>query len=325
MKDLLLQLLEKKTFDAVLVSVRVPAKDSYAYVLVQDPSLFEEAAPLSPVMPVPGAKALSRLTRLGKGSIKIAAVLRPCEVRAAIELDKLGQVELGNITLISIDCPGTLPLSGYLANPEAGEETFKGSVMKWDSSPIRDICKMCDNMSMVAGDLHVGTLGAKDGTFFLIAKTQKGEDVLAALGVSAEGSLDPWEKKVEEVAAQRKGTREQPLEKFGPLPPGVDRLLEVFGDCINCHNCSRVCPICYCQLCYFDSDAVKHPADDQLQRARSSGSLRLPSDTLLFHVHHHVTGGIPELVAEITVTLNTAHIEVDATALGRQCGKGKTK
>ena len=46
----------------------------------------------------------------------------------------------------------------------------------------------------------------------------------------------------------------------------------------------RVCPVCICRLCYFDSDKVKHPPDDYLDRAKSKGSIRFLPDTTLFHI-----------------------------------------
>jgi formate dehydrogenase subunit beta len=46
----------------------------------------------------------------------------------------------------------------------------------------------------------------------------------------------------------------------------------------------RVCPVCYCRQCYFDSEAFKLPPENYFERARKKGSLRLPADTLLFHL-----------------------------------------
>ena len=87
--DFLTKAMDKGVFDAVLIPMRVPAGDSFAYVLIKDKSLLKDATPLPSVMSVQGAKAVSSVTRLGKGNMKIAAVMRPCEIRATIELSKL--------------------------------------------------------------------------------------------------------------------------------------------------------------------------------------------------------------------------------------------
>ena len=105
------QALIQGSFDAVLIPVKMPLSDSFTYALIEDESLLKDAYPLCPIMTVQGARVISALTRRGKGNKVLAALVRPCEVRATVELFKLGQVDLDNIILISIDCPGVLPLA----------------------------------------------------------------------------------------------------------------------------------------------------------------------------------------------------------------------
>jgi len=282
--DLLKGAVEKECFDVFLMPVKVPAGDSFAYVLIQDESLLEDASPLPPIMPVQGAKAISSITRIGKGKMKIAAAMRPCEIRATIELSKLGQVNLDNVVLISIDCPGVLPLADFLGDPYKGTERFNKAIRLWDSESMREVCKMCVHGSMVAGDLHIGTLGAKNGTLFIMPNTEKGRDILDKLGLKTEAAAESWQSKVSEIAAQRQSIMNQVKDELKSNVFGLDNLAETFSQCINCHNCMRVCPICYCQQCYFESDNVKHTSEDYLQRAEASGSLRFVPDTLFFHI-----------------------------------------
>jgi len=159
--ELLEKAMDKGVFDAVIVSMKVPAGDSFAYVLAEDKSLLKNGVPLPPTMFVQGAKAISSVTRLGEGKMKMAAIMRPCEIRAAIELAKLGQINLENMTLISIDCPGVLPTSDFLSDPEKNTKLFDDATKKWDDKIMRPVCQICDKSSMVAGDLHIGTLGAR--------------------------------------------------------------------------------------------------------------------------------------------------------------------
>ena len=164
--DFLEKSLDKGIFDAVIIPMKVPAGDSFAYVLVKDKSLLKDAFPLPPVMFVQGAKAVSSITRLGEGKLKIAAIMRPCEIRATIELAKLGQTNLENMTLISMDCPGVLPTSDFLSDPEKSMKLFDTAVKNWDDKIMRPVCQICDKSSMLSGDLHIGTLGAKKRYFF---------------------------------------------------------------------------------------------------------------------------------------------------------------
>ncbi|MCK4584551.1 Coenzyme F420 hydrogenase/dehydrogenase, beta subunit C-terminal domain [candidate division WOR-3 bacterium] len=295
--------LDKKCFDAVLIPVKVPVGNSFAWVLIQNKSLLEDANPLPPVMPVQGAKALSSITRMGKTNKKIAAIMRPCEVRAAIELSKLEQVKLENIFLISIDCPGVLPLKDYLESPEEATDKFNEILLgacpersrraqndiEWGNESTRPACQVCDkfvgtDLGFCQSDLHIGILGTKDKNIFLIPNNEKGKSILNKMDIEAEKSMDNWEKKAKEIIEVRKKKKKEVQERLKSKVMGIDNLLDVFSDCINCHNCRSACPICYCRQCYFESEKMKLPSDDYLMRAESKGALRFLPDTLLFHL-----------------------------------------
>jgi len=276
--------MDKGVFDAVLIPVRVPAGDSFAYVLIKDKSLFKDASYLPPVTPVQGAKAVSSVTRLGKGNMKIAAIMRPCETRATVELSKLGQTDLENITLISMDCPGVLPISDFLSDPNKGMKLFDDAAKKLDDKIMRPVCQICDKSSMIAGDLHIGTLGAKKDTFFIISNSKKGNELMEKLGIDLKENIDSWQAKVKNISEEKQKKRKKTHKDLKSETGGLDNLLDTFSQCINCHNCMRVCPICYCRLCYFDSDKVKRPSEDYLQRAESKGSIRFLPDITLFQM-----------------------------------------
>ncbi|MCK4655147.1 MAG: 4Fe-4S dicluster domain-containing protein [Candidatus Cloacimonetes bacterium] len=277
--------LEKKIFDAVLIPVKVPAGDSYTWILIEDVSLFKDAAPIAPIMPVQGANALSSLTRKGKGNLKIAAIMRPCEIRAAIELAKLEQVHLENVSLFSFDCPGALPLSDYVQNPKKGEEIFESffTENKWNEKSIKPICRMCDNFSLPNCDLHFGILGVEKNSILLIPNSFKGEGVLNEMGITFKNDLSEWKKKVDEIKKEKEKIKKETYHNIQPMVEGLDNLVQTFAKCIGCHNCMSVCPICYCRQCYFDSEISKFTSDNYLLRAEKRGAIRFPTDIILFH------------------------------------------
>ena len=279
------QALSQGCFDAVLIPARVPTGDSFAYFLIRNEAFLEGASPLPPIMPVQGARAISSLTRRGKGKKRIAAIIRPCEAMATIELAKLGQVDLENIILITVDCPGVVPLSDYFEDPRKGDEVFRDASQNWSSKPMRPVCRICDKFSASGGeDLHVGTLGTNSGSILLIPHSSKGEDILNKLGIPLEENISGWEAKVNKLTEERKKERNQANDVLRADIEGIDRLVETFSTCINCHNCMRVCPICYCRQCNFDSDKMKFTFEDYFTRAEARGGLMVPTDTLLFHV-----------------------------------------
>jgi formate dehydrogenase subunit beta len=282
--DFLENSLNKGVFDAVIIPMKVPAGDSFAYVLVKDKSLLKDASPIPPVMFVQGAKAISSVTRLGEGKLKIAAIMRPCEIRATLEIAKLGQTNLENITLIGFDCPGVLPTSDFLSDPEKVMKIFENAAKSGDDKIMRPVCQICDKSSMLSGDLHIGTLGAKKDTFFIISNTEKGNEVMDKLGLTLKENIDSWQAKVKTISDKKSEKRKKANKDLKSKIGGIENLLDTYSLCINCHNCMRVCPVCVCRLCYFDSDKVKHPPEDYLQRAESKGSIRFLPDTTLFHM-----------------------------------------
>ena len=89
---------------------------------------------------------------------------------------------------------------------------------------------------------------------------------------------------VDKLTGMRVEKKRQAQKELETKSTGLDKLLDTFSKCINCHNCMRVCPICYCQQCFFDSDNMSFSFDDYLKRAEITGGLRLPPETLLFHI-----------------------------------------
>ena len=74
----------------------LPSQDGFVQTLIRDPEKLNGVCVLSPTMPVQSARVISNLSvkNLGK---KVAAVLKACEIRAAVELAKFLQVKLDNL------------------------------------------------------------------------------------------------------------------------------------------------------------------------------------------------------------------------------------
>jgi formate dehydrogenase subunit beta len=232
--------------------------------------------------------------------------MRPCEIRAVAELSKLKQIDLEDIALISIDCPGAMPLTDYMNEPDKMAEIFKTVFEKWEiSDSLRPVCQIChrfslasllpsssqetslsdgEEMALPAPDLHVGIIDKEKKTISLIPVTSKGKAILDTLDLSPQDSLQDWELKVKEIREKKLKKRDSFEQEWSTKIEGPDKFSAAFDECINCHNCMRACPICYCQQCYFDSKNLKLKPDDYLERAEKRGALRFPLDTLLFHL-----------------------------------------
>jgi formate dehydrogenase subunit beta len=117
-------ILEREAISAVLAPWRLPAKKMVMPTLLTDPDQLNGVDPLSPAFPINSAKIASRLTRRSSGGT-IAAVMRPCEIRAFVELVKLKQARSDELILIGIDCLGALSNRDYLN--WAGEDSDQAS------------------------------------------------------------------------------------------------------------------------------------------------------------------------------------------------------
>jgi formate dehydrogenase subunit beta len=99
-----------------------------------------------------------------------------------------------------------------------------------------------------------------------------------------EAPIDNWQKKADEISATRHNNRKEVFEELRKNKFGIDNLLDTFSICLKCHNCMRVCPVDYCQLCYFESDDMKHTPDEYFLQTRNTGSLRFPTDSIQYHL-----------------------------------------
>lgn len=302
--NLLKQFLEKKCLDAVLVPSKIPDTESYTWLLVHEKSLLDGANPLPPIMAVQGGKALSSLTEHGELEGTIAVLMRPCEIRAAVELSKLKQIDLDNFTFFSIDCPGAVPLSDYMNDPQEMAKSYEQSREKWGNADcLRPVCQICDQFSlfclipsssesqpadhedeMPVPDLHIGLIGGKGEKIFLLPVTPKGNELLEKVDLSSQESMENWESEVQKVKDIKREKRASFHKEWDSKIKGIDKLTTVFDECINCHNCMNACPVCYCQQCYFDSQFMRLTPHDYLERAEKRGALRFPLDTMFFHL-----------------------------------------
>jgi formate dehydrogenase subunit beta len=284
-RDFLRKALQARAADAALVPVTTPAGDSYAWILTSDQDLLDEASPVAPTMPVQGAKALRSLTRKGGGTAKVIAVMRPCEIRAAIELSKLNQVRLDDIILLSYDCPGAIPLKDHVRDPEGSAQRFAAMLEagKTDDSAVRQVCTVCVDFALVGSDIHFATLGTPAGSVMLVPRSDRGSALLETMGIPCKEDTSGWMEVVTGLKARREDRRRKALAQTGAALQGFDGLRTTFADCIGCRNCQSACPICYCRQCYFDSEMAKPDPAAVMDIALRRGGMAFPANRVMFH------------------------------------------
>ena len=93
LQNFLKQLLETKFVNALLVPKMLPEGTGFVQSLISDSEMLKDTNPLAPTMAVQSARILSNLTSDSFNG-RIGLVLKPCELRAVVELVKFLQVNL---------------------------------------------------------------------------------------------------------------------------------------------------------------------------------------------------------------------------------------
>lgn len=285
-------LLESRIVDVLLVPQEIAHGRSLAQTLVQNTAYLNGANPLSPVMPINSAILVSQLT-VDKPRRKLGAVLRPCEIRALIELVKLQQASLENLTIIGVDCLGTYEVNDYarLIDEMEGPAGEKGTRVVAELQrriaegstepspiPLRPACQICESPIPIGADITLGLIGVKDG----ILITLKSE-LAAKLGL-AEGEAPDREEAIARLVEPRSAARDQAFAKFREEVKDITDFADQFATCIRCYTCSVVCPICFCKECFFRTKTFEPESERYFGWVEQTGTLRMPTETLLYQL-----------------------------------------
>jgi formate dehydrogenase subunit beta len=293
-RHLLERLLAGGGVDALLVGLRTLDGRNVVPTLVRDADLLDRAAPLAPVLPVNAGTVLGRVTVSGALG-RVGAVMRNCELRAAVELSKVKQVVLDDVLFIGVDCLGAYRVEDYARIVQEGLDPLaptlaaarEGRVESLDGFTFRPACRMCERPIPGVGESYtphitLGLLGVDNAERLWVSVR---DDALAeTLGVESAEEPEARAVAVQALVAARTAERDRRLAKFSKRAHDPLALLAEFSTCIRCQNCMVACPICYCKECIFRTDIFDHPSPRYWDWAERKGGVRLPSDTLLFHV-----------------------------------------
>ena len=288
LRGFLKSFLETGTVEALYVPLETE-KGAIVPALVTDPARLEYLNPFAPAMPINGARAVSALT--GKHPpARMAVLLRPCELRALVELIKLQQASLEGVILISMDCPGIFELADYMAHKKNGgfglpaylAATQAGQDPVLDGLALRNACQMCVQPvpTQAAVSLHLFGADLSSGIPLEIDDELAGK--LQISPVAAE--TDHHKAVVEQLTTRRKQLRDKELLTIRTQMNSNGGIAGFFDTCIRCHNCMTACPICYCKTCLFRTAAFDHEPEHYMTAAHRKGAVRMLGDTLLFHM-----------------------------------------
>jgi formate dehydrogenase (coenzyme F420) beta subunit len=222
-------------------------------VIFCEPEQSAHFNPFTPLMPVNAARLIPDLLAQGQ---RVAAVLRPCEMRTLEGLVKLDRLNIKNLLTISVDCLGTLPADEFewraqrrgspkgLAQ-EALQFARQGGIVPYR---YRAACQICKTPEATAANVNISVLGLPVRQYLLIHT--KDEQLAASIKNSNAQPVDEdllWQHQrvAARLAERGNDTRERIFTGLvGVLPPDLDSLVEPLHGCEDCTACLEACPIC---------------------------------------------------------------------------------
>ena len=286
-------ILEIEDIHAILVPQHLPMKNMVMPTLVTDPDHMTDADPLAPAFAMNAAKIVSRLTRKAMGA-KIAAVLRPCEIRAFVELVKLKQGRPDDILLIGIDCLGAFQNRDYFqyAGQNGVESTMRffntfldGETTEMEGINLSTACKACEYPVAANADIQIGLFGVEIDDHLLVqSQTEAGTQLLNQLNLAEIAEPVSRQDAIRLQVERRRQYRDDMFAKTSEATDSMEKMTTYFAGCVNCYNCRVACPVCYCKECVFVTDVFNHDPSQYLRWANRKGIIKMPTDTLFFHI-----------------------------------------
>jgi len=293
LEDFFRSILQLDDVSAILVPQRLPMKNVVMPALITDPDQLSGIDPLAPYFPMNASKVVSRLTRKPIGG-KIVAVLRPCEIRAFVELVKLNQGKTDDLVMVGLDCLGAYGNTDYFrfVGDDLNESTVRyyKSVLSGKGSQIGDIdlssaCKACEHPVPTGADILIGLFGVDTGDHLLVqSQSTAGEELLGRLHLKSTKEPSTRKEAIDALLAERTAFRDQMFAETSEATDDLEKLTVYLANCVNCYNCRVACPVCYCKECVFVTDVFNHDPSQYLQWSRRKGTIKMPTDTVFYHI-----------------------------------------
>ncbi|CCK79950.1 coenzyme F420 hydrogenase/dehydrogenase, subunit B [Desulfobacula toluolica Tol2] len=292
------RLLETSNIDALFLPVRLEGSSSIMPSLVTSPDQLENAIPLSPAFALNSARMVSRLSYKASGR-KTAVLLRPCEIRAFIELVKLKQGSRQELILMGMDCPKALTSSDCAAYMKGSpltddayvEAVFSGNNETSDKNEtiegftFSSACNTCENPFPINSDLNILLHGIDLSTGVVVeSDSETGQKILESLEMPEVVLPEKRDQIMAQIKQARSTANQAMICDITDKTDSIVKLNAFFDRCINCYNCRNMCPVCYCKECVFNTDVFYHQPVQYHQWAEKKGSIKMPTDTVFYHL-----------------------------------------
>lgn len=248
----------------MLAPVELPDHTGVSAQVVTQPSELTNINPFAPVMLNNTASMIQSFIEDHPHS-HLAVVLRPCELRALVELRKRHRVRYqpvmaGNyeesLVLISVDCAGTFSPAEYIRHVAAHQadaemihvELTHGRQESYIPYQVRQTCQMCDSPGPLGADITIGTIGIESqGDLLVIARNEEIDRSLklqdVADEIASERQVVYREMMVGKLVDNRAEKRAALIRHEPLLAEEMTTALAMFARCTLFADCLDACPL----------------------------------------------------------------------------------
>lgn len=249
----LAQVWERSRLDGMFVPAWAAGEDDPRPALLTDPADLKRADPFAPLMVLNTAPHIAALAA-DRSHQRLAAVLRPCELRSLRELARRQSLNLSGLLLISPDCLATFPQQDFdwrvqhaafieRITDEALHFAAQGGILP---SRLRPACQACDNPYPSDADILIGVLGMETNHSLIIGFRDEALAQQVGWREAAPPSADlvtRRERVIEKLREWRQRSRAFAESHLEEGETTLDGLVQHLRRCENCRNwISRACP-----------------------------------------------------------------------------------
>ena len=250
--------------DAMLAPVELPDHGGATPEVIEHPDELNRVNPFLPVMLTNTAPMVDGFIKDHPGG-HLAVMLRPCELRALIELQKRNRVQFPqpvkgdnhkNLVVIGVDCPGTFSPDEYARHVEGHRDDAEmikvalayGSQESYIPYQVRTACQMCDLPAPLGADVTIGSIGTAPQEYLLVIASDEEMDASLKLAdvtdsIATEAEVVHRELMVGKLADKRSKLRSDLISKQTWQTEDLNSTLAMFARCTLCADCLDACPL----------------------------------------------------------------------------------
>lgn len=244
--------------EALLAPVEVPAQSTLVKQVIVDPAKLAVVNPFAPVMLTNVAATIGEFARRYTGR-RVAAILRPCELRTLVELRRHGRLppEAEAVIILSTDCLATFPTEHYTRRVQlhgiaavTREALMYAEAGGLSPNEFRLACQTCVWPAPHGAEITLGLLGVNPAEYLLLIAHDEAVDARLSLeavtdGLATESQVARREVAVGAVADQRAATRAhlESVTRDGHRFGDLGSALGWFANCSLCGDCLDACPL----------------------------------------------------------------------------------